>query len=287
MAKTVNDLNDLTGSEWTVRSKSVQIFNGAITEKRKKHGAAYPLSLAKHFIEIYSKENDTVLDPFAGVGTTLDAANLLKRNSWGVELNSEFVDLFNEGIDPKDGIQNNDYRRVVFEGSALNVGRFVPENSVDLILTSPPYSELLNKIRENFADKDFQNNTYRNQSRKLAKPYSADKQDFGNLPYKTYLRRMKKLFTSLYGVAKQGAYNVWVVRDYRDLDSSLPYINLHGDLIKVATEAGWIMWDLVIWDQSSQRKLVRLGGNKSRRFYFNVGHSFILVFRKNIKGEKF
>jgi len=281
------DLNNLTGSEWTLRGKSVQAFSGAITEKRKKHGAAYPLSLAKHFIEIYSKENDTVLDPFAGVGTTLDAANLLKRNSLGVELNPEFIKLFNKGIDIKDGIQNHDYQRTVFQGSALNIEEFIPKSSVDFILTSPPYSNLLNKIRENFADKDYKNNPYKNQSRKLAKPYSILEEDLGNFSYEDYLIEMKKLFTSLFDIAKHGAYNVWVVRDYRDLDNNLPYINLHGDLIKIATEAGWVMWDLIIWDQSNQRKLVRLGGNKSRRYYFNIGHSFILVFRKNLKGENF
>jgi DNA modification methylase len=277
----------LTGSEWTLRGKSVQTFNGAITEKRKKHGAAYPLSLAKHFIEIYSKEGDTILDPFAGVGTSLDAANILKRNSLGVELNPEFIKLFNKGIDIKDGIQDFDYQRAIFRGSALNIGTFVPKNSVDFIITSPPYSNLLNKIRENFADKDYKNNPYKNQSRKLAKPYSISEEDLGNLSYEDYLIEMKKLFGSLFNIAKEGAYNVWVVRDYRDLDNNLPYINLHGDLTRVAAEAGWIMWDLIIWDQSNQRKLVRLGGNKSRRYYFNIGHSFILVFRKNLKGEKF
>jgi DNA modification methylase len=281
------DLNNLTGSEWTLHSKSVQTFNGAITEKRKKHGAAYPLSLAKHFIEIYSKEGDTILDPFAGVGTTLDAANLLKRNSLGIELKSEFIKLFIKGIDIKDGIQNYNYQRAIFQGSALNIEEFVQKDFVDFILTSPPYSNLLNKIRENFADKDYKNNPYKHQSRKLAKPYSVSEEDLGNLSYKDYLNAMKRLFISLFNIAKEGAYNVWVVRDYRDLDNNLPYINLHGDLIKIATETGWIMWDLIIWDQSNQRKLVRLGGNKSRRYYFNIGHSFILVFRKNLKGENF
>jgi len=288
MVKTeLYDLNNLTGSEWTLHGKSVQTFNGPITNKRKQHGAAYPLSLAKHFIEIYSKEGDTILDPFAGVGTTLDAANLLKRNSLGVELNQEFIKLFNKGIDIKDGTQNTDYQRYMFHGSALNIGKFVPENTIDFILTSPPYSNLLNKIREKFADKDYKNNPYKNQSRKLAKPYSTTEEDLGNLTYEEYLIAMKNLFSSLFDIAKSGAYNVWVVRDYRDLDTNLPYINLHGDLTKVAMDTGWVMWDLIIWDQSNQRKLVRLGGNKSRRYYFNIGHSFILVFRKNLKGEKF
>jgi DNA modification methylase len=174
VSKGAYDLNDLTGSEWTLHGKSVQTFNGAITEKRKKHGAAYPLSLARHFIEIYSKEGDTVLDPFSGVGTTLDAANILKRNSFGVELNSEFIKLFNKGIDVKDGIQNSDYERKIFHGSALDIGQYFPSNSIDFILTSPPYSNLLNKIRDSFADKDYKNNTYKNQSRKLAKPYSKE-----------------------------------------------------------------------------------------------------------------
>jgi DNA modification methylase len=245
------------------------------------------MSLAKHFVKIYSKPGDTVLDPFAGVGTALDAANILKRHSIGIELSSDFIKLFNQGIDQKDGRTNHDYRRIAIQDSALNINKHLPAESVDFILTSPPYANLLNKIRENFADKDYFGNPYKNQSRKLAKPYSMHEEDLGNLTYKAYLLKMKELFASLLQVAKQGAYNTWVVRDYRDMDNNIPYINLHGDLMRIAQEAGWKMWDMIIWDQSNQRKLVRLGGNKSRRYYFNIGHSFILVFRKNIKGEKF
>lgn len=282
-----HELNDLNGSEWTLHGKSVQTFNSPITEKRKIHGAAFPISLAKHFINIYSKPSDTIFDPFAGVGTTLDAANILKRHSIGIELNEDFISLFNQGIDAKDGKPNVDYRRILIQDSALNLNRHFPPNSVDLILTSPPYANLLNKIRDNFADKDYNGNPYKNQSRKLAKPYSNHKEDLGNISYEEYLKKIKNIFVSLYKIAKEGTYNVWVVRDYRDIDNNIPYVNLHNDLINVARESKWIMWDLVIWDQSNQRKLVRLGGNKSRRFYFNIGHSFILVFRKNFIEEKF
>ena len=282
-----HELNNLNGSDWTLHGKSVQIFNSPITEKRRKHGAAFPIALAKHFIKIYSKPNDTIFDPFAGVGTTLDASNILERHSIGIELNDDFIKLFNQGIDTKDGKPNPDYRRIVIQDSAMNVQKHLPINSIDFILTSPPYANLLNKIRDNFADKDYKGNPYKNQSRKLAKPYSKHEEDLGNVTYEEYLVKMKELFLSLYIVAKSGAYNTWVVRDYRDMENNIPYINLHSDLINVAQQAGWVMWDLVIWDQSNQRKLVRLGGNKSRRFYFNIGHSFILVFRKNMKGEKF
>ena len=38
--------------------------------KGKQHGAAFPIDLAKHYIKIYSKPNDLVLDPFSEMGTT-------------------------------------------------------------------------------------------------------------------------------------------------------------------------------------------------------------------------
>lgn len=282
-----NELNNLNGSEWTLHGKSVQIFNSPITEKRKKHGAAFPISLAKHFIKIYSKPGDTILDPFAGVGTTLDAANILMRNAIGIELNGNFIKLFNNGIDPKDGKQNYEYKRIMVHDSALNLYQFIPKNSIDFILTSPPYSNLLNRIREKFADKDYKGNPYKNQSRKLARPYSKDDLDLGNLPYEDYLIKIEEIFSMLYDVSKEGVYNAWVVRDFRDIENYIPYVNLHNDIIQVAKKTGWVMWDLVIWDQSNQRKLVRLGGNKSRRYYFNIGHSFIVIFRKNLLGENF
>lgn len=280
-------LNELNGSDWTKRAKSVQIFNSPITSKRKMHGAAFPISLAKHFIEIYSKSGDTIFDPFAGVGTTLDAANILKRHSIGVELNKKFIALFNDGIDEKDGKINKRYKRVMINDSAANILNHIAKDSIDLILTSPPYSNLLNKIRKNFADKDFVGNTYKNQSRSLAKPYSKSKEDYGNLSYDKYILRLRSLFIDLHQIARPGSFNVWVVRDYRDLRNNIPYVNLHGDIINIAQNTGWVLWDIVLWDQSNQRKLVRLGGNKSRRYYFNIGHTFILIFRKNLKDEHF
>lgn len=281
------DLNNLNGSEWTKHGKSVQIFNGPIAAKRKEHGAAFPPSLAKHFINIYSKPGDLVFDPFCGVGTTLNVANLMQRHSVGIELNENFFRLAGR-IDPKDGKQNPAFEMRAVCDDTMNAAKYLSAESVDMILTSPPYASLLNNIRQNFADKDYKGNPYKNQSRRLPRPYSADESDLGNISYADYLDKMRRLFAAHYALAKPGCYNLWVVRDYRDLKSgNVPYVNLHGDLINIAADAGWIMWDLVVWDQSAQRTLVRLGGKKSRRYYFNIGHSFVLVFRKNMKGEKF
>ncbi|MFP3347131.1 MAG: DNA methyltransferase, partial [Sulfolobaceae archaeon] len=47
---------------------------------------------------LYSYVGDTVLDPFAGTGTTLKVANELKRNAIGYEIDLELKDIILERI---------------------------------------------------------------------------------------------------------------------------------------------------------------------------------------------
>lgn len=57
----------------------------------KGHSAAFPQALPRWFIELFTDPGDTVLDPFAGSGTTLAAALALGRNAIGVELAPAYV----------------------------------------------------------------------------------------------------------------------------------------------------------------------------------------------------
>ena len=59
----------------------------------KNHSATFPESLPSWFIHLFTEEDDIVLDPFAGSGTTLVAANKLKRNAIGIDINKDYVDL--------------------------------------------------------------------------------------------------------------------------------------------------------------------------------------------------
>ena len=57
------------------------------------HFATFPEALVKPCILAGTKEQDTVLDPFAGSGTVMQVAQGFGRNSIGVELNDEYIDL--------------------------------------------------------------------------------------------------------------------------------------------------------------------------------------------------
>jgi len=64
----------------------------------KKHSAAFPDSLPEWFIKLFTQENDVVLDPFAGSGTTLRVAQRMFRNSIGIEILPEYIELIKENI---------------------------------------------------------------------------------------------------------------------------------------------------------------------------------------------
>ncbi len=66
----------------------------------KNHSAAFPESLPEWFIKLFTQEGDTVLDPFAGSGTTLIVAQKLKRNSIGIEIVPEYYEMIKEQITP-------------------------------------------------------------------------------------------------------------------------------------------------------------------------------------------
>ena len=63
-----------------------------------RHPHAFPLELAERLIRMFSFAGDTVLDPFAGVGTTSAAARACGRNSVAVEVEPFYFDSMTDRI---------------------------------------------------------------------------------------------------------------------------------------------------------------------------------------------
>lgn len=68
------------------------VVETAADVSHKNHSAIFPLELPTWFIRLFTKENDVVLDPFLGSGTTAVAAILNNRKYIGIELKNEYFE---------------------------------------------------------------------------------------------------------------------------------------------------------------------------------------------------
>lgn len=89
-------------SNWIDRDKAfpTNVLHLATECNNKNHSAAFPEELPEWFIKLFTKENDIVLDPFMGSGTTLFVANRMKRNSIGVEILPEYHKMVKNQLQP-------------------------------------------------------------------------------------------------------------------------------------------------------------------------------------------
>lgn len=89
-------------SNWIERDKAypTNVLHLATECNNKNHSAAFPEELPEWFIKLFTKEKDTVLDPFMGSGTTLIVANRMKRNSIGIDIVPEYYEMVKRQLEP-------------------------------------------------------------------------------------------------------------------------------------------------------------------------------------------
>jgi len=268
--------NGMSAKEWTLCSRSV--WNDVSSARKKEHlahGATFPQKLAERVITMYSNKEDLVFDPFLGTGTTMFAANRLNRKSIGIELNNDFIKVINENLQPN--MFSNADSCTLYSGDCLEEIEKLENDSVQLTFTSPPYADLLLKVEDDRKNRH-KHSRIVEENNSTAKRYSDDEKDFGNMSLEQYSDNVLKLMKQIYKKTKCGGYNIWVVKDFRDVKNKIPYVDLHGLIAELGQKAGFKYHDLIIWDQNEQRSLVLLGYPSV--FYVNQNHSYLVVLRK-------
>lgn len=103
--------------------------NWELPKEFSQDDVRYPSALVERFLTEFTQPGDVVLDPFAGYGTTLFAAEKMGRKGYGVELLPQRVEFIRKRIpDPAR----------IFQASALDLAS-CPLPRVDFSITSPPY----------------------------------------------------------------------------------------------------------------------------------------------------
>jgi site-specific DNA-methyltransferase (adenine-specific) len=95
VSKEVKERSKLTKDEWNKYFSGHWNFPGV---KQTKHLAMFPEELPGRLIKMFSFVGETVLDPFLGSGTTSLAALKLDRNSFGYEINEEYLTAIQEKL---------------------------------------------------------------------------------------------------------------------------------------------------------------------------------------------
>ncbi|GAB6880717.1 hypothetical protein JCM17823_29910 [Halorubrum gandharaense] len=88
-----------------------------------------PRTLVDRIVARCSEPGDAVLDPFAGFGTTLAAAEAAEREAYGVEYDARRAEYVQSRL-------NHPERVVHGDAATVDLDRFP---AVDLLVTSPPY----------------------------------------------------------------------------------------------------------------------------------------------------
>src|SRR5215831_11168723 len=134
-----NTLNDLSAREWLSESVSVWMQKGlgaghADAQVEREHPAPFSFTDVARLIRMFTKRGMTVLDPFAGVGSTLKACALERRNGIGMELNARFVELAQQRLTGEVPLTiQNQTTQVMHRGDSRILIGDLPADSIDLI----------------------------------------------------------------------------------------------------------------------------------------------------------
>lgn len=87
-------------SNWVGRDKvyPTNVLHMATECYNREHSAVFPVGLPSWFIKLFTSEDDMVLDPFMGSGTTAVAAMQLSRKYVGIEVSEEYCILARERL---------------------------------------------------------------------------------------------------------------------------------------------------------------------------------------------
>lgn len=187
--------------------RSHEVFHGAqldllhpdwiFPQPGREEAGAFALSfspaLVQYLINMYSRPGDTVLDAFAGSGCTILESLMMGREAVGVDCNQHMLDaalrrleVFAENVTP-----------TLLCGDARKLSQLVGEESVDLVVTQPPYGS-----------------TYRFSSN--------NPNDLSLLSSRDFLLAIEQVASELYTVLKPGGMCALLIGDIKERGRMMP-----------------------------------------------------------------
>lgn len=263
-------INCLTAKEWLKSQIGVWQFFYESRDIRDKsiHPATFPIALAKKVMGLFTHQGELVIDPFAGSGTTLVAAQDLNRNAVGFDLQRKYIDLCKNRLATNQLFNNA--QQLAIQDDARNISKYFEPETVSLIWTSPPYANLLNRERKNKSRRDRKND----QLGKVEQ-YSQDARDIGTMALEKYTEAMGDIYENMLPLLKPKGH---CVINVPDMWWENKRITIHVSLIEELRKRGYELRNVIIWDRTNIVNKVGIFGWPSNYITMGVTFEYLLDF---------
>ena len=205
--------------------------------------------IPRNIILRYSKEDDLVLDQFAGGGTTLVEAKLLNRNIVGVDVNEVALVRCRS----KCNFEREKTGHVIIRQGDAKKLDFVSDESIDLICTHPPYANIIK--------------------------YSEDiPEDLSHCNVNDFLLQMRLVATESYRVLKTGKFCAVLMGDTRQKGHVVP---MSFEVMKIFEGAGFKTKEIIIKEQHNCKATGYWKTNSVKYNFLLLAHEYLFIFKKN------
>jgi DNA modification methylase len=257
----IKEKSRLTKEEWREYTKTVwHIAN----TRHPEHPAVFPIEIPRRLVKLFTFHGDTVLDPFAGVGTTAQAAIEVGRKAICVDQSRRYVQLIrDEARSWSNGTRSSEVLKVR-RGDSRRLD-FLKAEVVDLIVTSPPY---WNKAA-----------------------YGANPENLGEIAsYKRFFKEIRPAFAECFRVLRPGRKLCVVTANVNQhTDHGLLTFPLAADFTVVLRDIGFVMVNEIVWSKDGTGgKWGSWGAQRPifgsypypPNFLFKNVHEYVLIFAK-------
>ena len=271
--RSVKEKSRLTKEEWREYTKTVWVIANT---SRADHPAVFPEELPFRLARMFSFVGETILDPFAGTGTTARAVVPIGRNAICVEQSLDYVQTMErESIalrlaEPISEVGSS----TIVHGDSRDLG-FINDDTIALVVTSPPYWDK--------AD------------------YGTSANNLGSIDnYAAFLLSVQPVFEECFRVLMPGRkFCVVTANVNQHTDHGLLTFPLATDYAVMLRNIGFVMINEIIWSKDGSGG--KWGSYGSQRpifgsypyppnFLFKNVHEYVLIFAKpsttKTKGRK-
>jgi DNA modification methylase len=252
----------VTKEEWREYTKTVwSIANTSHAD----HPAVFPLEIPHRLTKLFSFYGETVLDPFAGTGTTARAAIPLGRKAVCVDQNPGYVKTIKKECAKLHNGHPPEFEPLEIVHGDSRKMEFLRANSVGLVVTSPPYWDK--------AD------------------YGTGSKNLGNIEgYAEFIESTRAVFEECYRVLMPGRKICLVTANVNQhTDHGLLTFPLATDFAVLLRDIGFVMVNEIIWSKNGTGG--KWGSYGAQRpifgsypyppnFLFKNVHEYILIFAK-------